>query len=445
MRRGVTGSLRVRMVGHTLTTSVLRYGVGALATVALMRALGPDGRGTYAVLVNLATTAMILGNLSVEPAHVSLWSRLHNHDAIAPNSLLLGLALGTLAALIAFAVVGLSGGLLPVLSPALLAVALAAVPCYLISRYLVGLLYLTGRVRVVNWAALFAAAVQCLSLVLFAAAGRLSVGWAVGLWTVSVAAPLAILLPAARPRFGAADLSLARRTIAMGVRYHAGNVSRFLLMRVDILILGAMVSSAEVGLYSLAVTMIELTRLAADTIAQVVLRDQVEGDLSTAAAVTSQATRMAALLTMGSVALMCGAAPLLIPLCYGSAFRDSIGPLLWLAPGLVVFGSTRPVGAFLLRLARPAVESTISFVGLLVGICGCLALIPRFGIVGAGAATSSAYAALAVMQVAWFVRATRTPIRRLIPTPRDIRAARLAMTVRASAPRNSGHATTARC
>jgi O-antigen/teichoic acid export membrane protein len=444
-------STRARQATHTVAAYAARVILGGLSGVVITRALGPEGRGDYAILLAVSTIAGCIGHLSIEQSHASLWARVRNRDAIAANGLLLGPVVGTLAALAtAGVVIGLAPGAAPVPGHGLLAVALLTIPCNMTALYLNNVLVLRARVEWVNRAAVLGAAVQCAMCFLLAATGRLSVAWAVTAWAMCVAAPLVVLIPAGRLRLRERDLSLARLALRIGLRHHTGVVALYLLLRVDVLILGGLTSTVAVGLYSLAVSLMELTRAAADSVAQIALPDQMDADPASAFAFTVRMTRLTTLLSMASVGLMCGAAPLLIPLIYGSAFTGAVAPLLALAPGLCVVGATRPIQALLLRLDRPLVMSSISMTALVVASGLNLALIPRFGVVGCAVAASLGYALLAGLQVAWFMNATRTPLRRLVPGRADarplvatLRAARLTADRRGDrvrAPRSRGEA-----
>jgi O-antigen/teichoic acid export membrane protein len=280
---------------------------------------------------------------------------------------------------------------------------------------------LKARIDVNNWSGLLSVGVHCPLLVGLATMGRLSLCCVVSLSTMSAALPLAVLLPAARPRLRHCDVGVARRALRLGLRYHTGLVSMFLLLRADILILGAMTTTAEVGLYAAAVTLMELGRVPPDIVANLAMPRQLECDERAAAGFTAEATRIAALAATGSVALLCATAPFVVPAVYGPAFTGSVGPLLGLAPGLWLIGASRPVGAFLLRLDRPLLNSATAVVALTINLGLNLALIPSCGTVGSALASSIGYGVLAVLQILWFLRVTRTPLRHLIPRHSDIR------------------------
>jgi O-antigen/teichoic acid export membrane protein len=327
------------------------------------------------------------------------------------------MTMGTVAALVAGVLVaGLGGNALPVSGYGHLAVALAATPFAMTVLYVNNILVLRSRVDLVNWSTVFGTAVQCGSLLLLVLAGvRPSVGLVVGLWTVSMSVPLVLLVPAVRPRFRDHDLSLLRRALTRGSRYHTGSASLFLLTRVDILILNALAPSAAVGAYALAVTLADLARISTDVLSQVVLPRQVESEHLDAVDLTIKTTRICILLAVGSSALICVAAPFVVPVVYGAAYAGSVPPVLGLAPGLLAFGVARSIVTFLVRLNRPLTTSAMSVAALMLNVFLNLTLIPRFGIMGCAIASSVSYIILSAMQCIWFLRATQTPCRMLLP------------------------------
>jgi O-antigen/teichoic acid export membrane protein len=409
---------RAGQVAHTMTARAVLLVLTGLGGVAVSRALQPEGRGIYFVIVTIATTAWSVGHLSIEQSQTWLWSQ---HDragrgALAANSLLLGLGVGTVAALACTGVIALfAPRCVPAADYGYLAGALAVIPCGTAVLYVNNVLVLRARADVVNRAGVFAGILQCVLIVAVAALDRLTLGWAVALWTIPMVVPLTVLLPAVRLRLRDRDGALARCAIGKGLRYHVGLASLVLLYRSDILILDGMTTATAVGLYSLAVSLAEFTRVATDAIAQVALPGQMEADDAGAVAATVESTRFTALFALGSVGLLCAAAPVVVPLVYGEAFAASIPPLLALAPGLFALGATRTIGAFLLRLNRPLRASALTVLALVINVALNFAFIPVWGIVGSAIASSVAYILLAAAKTAWFMRATRTSLRGLLP------------------------------
>jgi O-antigen/teichoic acid export membrane protein len=396
--------------------------LGGVTGVVVSRALQPDGRGAYFVVVSVATTAMALGHLSVEQANVYLWSSPAIRRSLTANAAMLGCAGGAAAAAAALVVVAALGpDRVPVAGYGLLAAALLAVPPATVLLYLNGLLALDGRIGRVNLATLLAGTVQCLVLVGLAATGRLDVGAAVLVWTASMVVPLAVVLPAARIQWNAFSPGLARRALRLGLRYHLGMATLYLLLRVDVFLLNAQVSTAQVGVYSLAVTLAELVHLPANAVAQVVLPRQIRDELAPAGRFTAEAARRCCLMAAAGVAGMVVVGPWLVPAVFGSAFGGCVPALAALGPGVVALATIRPVGGFLVRLNRPLLMSGAIGAVTAVNVALNLLLIPDLGIVGAGLASSVAYLLLAVCYGTWMCRSARLEATALLPRSGDLR------------------------
>jgi O-antigen/teichoic acid export membrane protein len=417
---------KTRRLAQTIGTQVTLVMLGATASIVISHALGPQGRGAYYVVTTIATTAIVLGGLSLDQAQITMWTHAPHRRPVTGNSVLLGLAIGIAAAAAAGAlVVGLGPGIVPITSDRLLAVALLAVPAGTTGIYVGNILTLRARMNVLNGGYLLGAVTQCVPLFILGICGQLSVAWVVIVWSIATGIPLAMLLPALRGSGGTPDLPVARRTVGLGLRYHAGTAAYFLLLRADVFILNALEpTTTAVGLYSLAVTLAELTKLLTESVVKVMMPSQVEAGAGRAAAITAATVRMSTLLSCGSVAAMCLTAPFLIPLLYGAQFRGAGVALLALAPGLLALGAARPISTYLLRLSRPVPMSMMFLAAMVVNVGLNLALIPRFGIVGASAASSVAYTLLAVVQVVWFVQVTRTRARDLLVGRGEVRLLR---------------------
>jgi O-antigen/teichoic acid export membrane protein len=96
------------------------------------------------------------------------------------------------------------------------------------------------------------------------------------------------------------------------------------------------------------------------------------------------------------------AAPVVLPLVYGDAFRDAVVPVWILLVGLAGGGVTGVLTAYLSGNGRPGLGSAAVGSGLVVTLALDLALIPPFGIVGAALASTVAYLTTAAVLLLFF-------------------------------------------
>jgi O-antigen/teichoic acid export membrane protein len=81
-----------------------------------------------------------------------------------------------------------------------------------------------------------------------------------------------------------------------------------------------------------------------------------------------------------------------IALLFGSDFLPAVAALLWLLPGVYVLGINMQLMNYFAGTGMPLVTIVGPGLGLLVNVLLNLWWIPRFGIVGAAASSSAAYA-----------------------------------------------------
>jgi O-antigen/teichoic acid export membrane protein len=414
--------VRSRRAARTALTKGTVFVLGGISSVVVSRALMPQGRGSYAVILSIAQMALSLGHLSLEQAHVFFWQFKEDRDSLIANGILLGFVIGCVVAVAAGLVVhALGQGLIPVASYRLLYLALGAVPFSMMVLYANGFYVLRDDIERINKAALSSAFVSTGTIVVLGYLGHLTLGAVILVTTFAAVFPLFILLPSLKFRARNVRKSLASKAIGLGLRYHIGMAALFLLFRVDIILLNSRVSRAEVGLYSLAVVLAELTYLLTDSIAQVVLPRQLEVSLAEGGHFTARVVRINVIVATAALGLIVAASPVMIPIVFGSAFSGSVASLAALAPGVLALAIIRPVGGFLIRLNRPLTVSFFTSSALIVNVILNLLLIPVWGIVGAAAASSIAYSGLAIAYLSWLVRAGGLHLSELLPKWEDLK------------------------
>ncbi|MGW0770916.1 lipopolysaccharide biosynthesis protein [Streptomyces sp. NPDC002676] len=390
--------------------------MGVLASIVVARVLPPEGRGTYYMAVTVATAAMTLGHLSVDQAQTAMWSQEGQRSSLDTNSVPLGLFLGTAAAAVAIGLDLMFQGRANVPDTWLLATACVGVPLGMSVYYGTNISILRERTGAAGRAMLAGAVAQCLCLVVLGVTGRLTVRMVVVAWVLSMAASLAVLISARGVTLGRPDLRLAIATCAKGLRLHAGSAAAYLLLRSDVFLLNALRGPREVGIYTLAVTLADLSRLAIDVFAQVTLSLQFDGDVSGSALVTVRIIRFMVLLGVASAVTTVTAVSALITPLYGHAYEDTATLVAWLVPGVLLLSAAKPLSTFLLRQRSSRVVVLPSLAALVMNVGVNAVLIPVWGAVGCAIASTVAYGTLVVIQVVYFSRRSGLGWTCLLPT-----------------------------
>jgi O-antigen/teichoic acid export membrane protein len=428
---------------ETLGFRTLALPLGLITSIIISRTLLPAGRGSYVLsllIVTIVTTA--LGSMNSAISH-QLGSDQEPARVIVGRGLALAFALGLIGAV--------------ALAPAMRALvgdhlhhvwlAAAALPSLLVTEVLGGALIASSRVRAWNFLqAENQFLVLSLTIAFVPVAGR-GVDGALEAWVLAQALfALSTLAVASRVWWpfpiGRHPGRPIARLLALSVKLGLINLVSLANYRIELFVLQRSRGLTGVGVYSLAVSVVELLWLVPASIAAAITAAVLSRSEKDAVEVVASGVRATfAICTVGAVAALCVGVPLL-PVVFGASYRSGRVPLAILLVGGVAFAPASLLAIhFSVRHGRsrdPLLTAAISCV-----VTGGLALVlaPRIGASGAAIASSFGYSAGMGFLVLRFCSATDSPLRSLVPSAADVKSARLMVTGRhlgaARSPHNS--------
>jgi O-antigen/teichoic acid export membrane protein len=203
------------------------------------------------------------------------------------------------------------------------------------------------------------------------------------------------------------ELPLGRQICGYGTRGQLGGVMSLINLRLDVAILGAMAGPGVLGVYAIASKYAELLRLPGLAVTYV-LYPVFSRRSRRAATDRTRALLLPALgLTAAAAVPLAAAAGLVLPLVYGSAFHAAVVPTWILLGGLLGEGVTGLITAYLYGIGRPGLNSLAIGIAVVVTVVGDLALIGRYGVLGAAWASAAAYLATTATLLVMFRRQAR--------------------------------------
>jgi O-antigen/teichoic acid export membrane protein len=416
LRRRTTASATLITYGTNLTVGVLSL----VNVLVISRSLGPAGRGSVAFLTAMAWFTSSLASAGVEEANANLAaSEPERRRALATNSILLALVLGTVAAGVVTALIVVFPAVGGPSSSGLLLLTLGFIPVLIVNLYLRWLVRAGYAFTVANVAWLVTPVANLSINSLLAVLGVLTVGTAVMTWLAGQAIATLILawyVARRQAGFGWPDFRLMRRTLAFGAKTHAGRVMLLGNYRLDQWLLGAIAGAPALGLYSIAVAWAEVLLLLPTALKFVQRPNLVRAGPKEAARQAAGGFRAAFALTSLLGLVMVAAAPILCVSLFGDGFHGSILELRLLIPGAVGVVALTVFGNALVAQRRPLLASAALGTGFLCTIILDLVLIPPFGGVGAAIASTVAYTAAGAVMTFFFLRALGGSARALVPT-----------------------------
>ena len=414
LENSLAGASAVTFAGRTVSIMF-----SLLTAVLLARLLQPAGRGLYALLTLVPTFAVQLLEPGLGTAAVyAVGQRLFPEDrivsslllAVVPLSVAVLIAVGTAQLVGLLKAVGLDGvGVLPIL-------AAASVPFTVATAYLQQVLLGRRQMLHFNTLPVIQAFVQAVAVGCFLVAGYGVGGAVLGTVVANAIAFLVALrfLCKGWPRIKSIDGDFLRFAIGYGLRGYLGRVLPLFSYRLDMFLVGRLLGTYEVGMYSVAVTVAERLLLISSSVATAVFPATASSSPEEAARVASRACRLT-LFAMGvAVTAVVMLAQPAVVLLFGASYQASVQALQLLAPGMVALSVADILSSYFAGIGRPEFGIVPSVASVVVNVAANAVLIPRLGINGASLASVAAYTTAASILLVQFRRITGQPVRDIL-------------------------------
>jgi O-antigen/teichoic acid export membrane protein len=204
---------------------------------------------------------------------------------------------------------------------------------------------------------------------------------------------------------------------------YLANVVQYLSYRLDIFIVGFFMDLRGVGLYVLSVNISQSVWLFSGTISNVFYPNVAS---TTDRNLINHRTARLARLTLFLNATLCFTLAFVganfLPFIFGEEFRESILPLLWLLPGVAIFGVANVISSYVVGIGKPELTFWFAIICLIVTVFLDIFLIPIWGIEGAAIASSAAYIAASLFSIFAFVQETGiSPLKLVVPEKDDLK------------------------
>jgi O-antigen/teichoic acid export membrane protein len=385
----------VRDVMATFVAKVSAAAVGLLTSVLIARALGPDGRGTFAAVMMLTATGMQFANLGLHSSNSYYLSRDQSIlRAVIGNSVYFALALGTLAGLILMGIAW-AAGIVASAGTLTVGVAMLSIPVGLAYMLLVNLLVPLHAINAFN-------------SIEFGMRGATCVMTGVVCFTTTPSPGLFVLVALVAQLFGvgavwktldadSSSLQYASRgmlfkQIPFAFRAYLASLLGFLLLRSDILMVQSISGNKELGYYSIAVAMADMIYLLPASVGMLLLPRLIEISDSKARRLKAWKAVLTIGIVMAAISVIAAMlAHFAIGVLYGQAFLPAVPMFQILLVAIVFYGMSNLLCSYLAATGLPWGLVWVWVFGLAINVVMNLALVPHMGGKGAAVASLVAY------------------------------------------------------
>jgi O-antigen/teichoic acid export membrane protein len=219
---------------------------------------------------------------------------------------------------------------------------------------------------------------------------------------------------------GPLDLRLGFESLWFGIRGQGSTVASNVTARLDVAMLPAYVTAANVGLYSVATNVSLIVYQLSNTFAGLVL-PAAAGDPDRGPVKVVGSLWASLLVAAALAAVLALLAEPLLGLVYGADFRDASEALLLLLPGAVLFAGSSILGAGVYAAGRPFTATLAQVAGMVVTVAGLFAFLSSGGITAAALVSTGSYATVFVAMLVVYKRVAGVPWRGFLPTPARLR------------------------
>jgi len=210
------------------------------------------------------------------------------------------------------------------------------------------------------------------------------------------------------------------KIFSIGIIYALAMFIIQLNFRVDILILNHLSTKAEIGFYSVGVSVAEkLWQLPFAVSAVVISRSAATKDISELTRDVSRLLRLAFLIILVACIILYFIVPYVIPFLYGEKFSRSAAVVQNILPGIIFFVIVRVLSSSLAGLGKPWVIIAIFLPALIFNIILNYIWIPDHGCIGAAWATNASYISGSLVILFVYSRITKTPLSEFILFRKD--------------------------
>ncbi len=208
-----------------------------------------------------------------------------------------------------------------------------------------------------------------------------------------------------------------------GIKVGLVNLVSLLNYRADLYIVALLATTADLGMYTVAIAAAE-SLLVPTQVAALVTSPHIGSlDKNAAARLAARCIRVNLLIALAVCGLLFIVATPLVHLLYGAAFLPVVPALRILLLGVLALSLGSPMATyFTLKMGRPEVPLRLAGTSAVICIAVAIVLLPQFGIVGAAIGSSTAYIIGQAAAFWYFTRTTGLDFASMIvPDPRGHR------------------------
>lgn len=385
----------LRGIFITYSNQLVIYVFALISSVLTARGLGPDGRGVLAASMAVFSAVSLIVNFGIGQGLTYTGSKDKQRAARAAFAALTFSVLNGLLGSVVILILHLTGNSAVNNIPETVILMVAAgIPFALLMNYSGGVLLSQNHILAMNSITFMTETIRLIGLTVLYATGIMNIFNVVGLWLINIILTSIFGFTLALTRVGisrALSADILREITTIGFKSFLVGIMGHLLLRSDIIILNMFRVPAEIGYYSIAVTLSD----------KIVILPKITGRLLFPHSVRGQDEAVPFLMkvslftavTLGLMILLISPVlPFAIRILYGADFSPSTLACYILLPGIYFLGLLNVLMQYFSARGYPPVSFYAPLTALLINVGLNVVLIPAYGYYAAAFTSTVSYA-----------------------------------------------------
>ena len=398
---------------HFLTSNVFAACIGAVSSIILTRALGPQNKG-------ILTSALVIPNIIIgfsllgirQSTIVSIGEKKYSDNEII-NSLLYLFLFTSIIGVLLCSIFYLSGNFFSnELSIYAIILILILIPIRIANNYLNSFYLGKSHFKIINRLKWLNALFYLSLIIIVVCVFKSGVSGALLSLNIAVALTVIILFLllffhkyysfSIKNKF---NKIIIYKLVSLGIVYAFAFLVMRLNLRTDIILLKYFKGNLIVGYYSIAVAVAEsLWQFPAAIGTVIISRTANSDDIFKTIKETNLVIRITIVLAIAAGIMVFIASPFLIPFIFGSKFLPSIPLVQTILPGIIFFSIMQIITSFIAGTGKPWIILKIGIPALLINIILNIIIIPLLGGIGAAIATDISYFIALAFTIVYYIR-----------------------------------------
>jgi len=385
--------------------------IGILSAMIIARVLGADGQGKYALIILLPNMFYTLFNIGVPASTVYyIGKKEYLLEDIFKTNLLTAVILSFLTGVLSCLFIYFYQDVFyDKIEWSVLAISLISLPFIFLSKNLQVIFQGKEEFEKFN----FIVILNQLGIFVFCLVFLILLGWGLfGAVAAFVCGQVLVFLALfyflkldfnLSPFRGNFSKSYFRNSFYYGIKGHISNILAFINYRIDLFIIAYFLNDYYVGLYSVAVTVVERIWVVSQSVSTVLFArvSNLTTDIERAQ-FTSIVARNVLFISLTGGVILYFIGGWLINLLFGAEFDDALAPFILLIPGVVLLSFARILSNFFSGIGKPEINTYVASFTTVLNIGLNIYLVPKLYVTGAAIATSITYATNMVIKTTIF-------------------------------------------